>query len=326
MDKKDLELRNAFLQKEKDNLQNVDMRKIVLLLKKAVKENNKKMLKYESIVSIGAENTGARLNKVQYAKLLENIYKYWWDHALIPKYNSLSPATRECYDKYVKNEEFIPTSKHRIENIFEILEELQDISFMGLWSPIYFQGKYFCDFYANDFSIERTNFSRRIDVKLYLHIKLKNTLSLAHKIIKKALTTNTPLLFKIATYDARNDNFVFYTNYKDIYSLIELIETVRAKNPELFSGCKIDNPLMGTYNNYIGFGEEPYSWGSYVSVRTDILEKSFNELKKIYNNKKSDLTNEKILETLKFFCKREKIDEENFYLNNMERFMDYEME
>ena len=145
MDKETFDLRKSFLEKAKNDLQNPNMKKIISLIKKAVKENDKKMLSYKSICSIGAENKGARVNKNQYAKLLENVYKYWWDNAVITKYNSLPAKDKKYYgEKFVKNEDYIPTSKNRIESIFELLGELENETPMHLLPPTYFQGKHFC--------------------------------------------------------------------------------------------------------------------------------------------------------------------------------------
>ena len=131
-------------------------------------------------------------------------------------------------------------------------------------------------------------------MKIYLHTKLKNILKLTHKLIKTALSTNAPLTIKMGLSDTRNDNLILYTNYKEIDATIALIEKVKEKYPELFAGCKVDNPLMAKYMEYMGIGEEPYSWGSYNSVRAEILEKCYTILHKKYKKDRSILTNEKI--------------------------------
>ena len=327
MNKETFELRKKFLENAKIDLQNPNMDKIIALIKKAVREDNKKLLSYKSICSIGAENTGAKVNKAQYEKLLENIYKYWWDNAVIPQYESLSTKDKKYYgEKLVKNEDYIPTSKNRIESIHELLGEFEDTLTMGLLGPTYFQGKHFCVFYTNTLSLERKKFSRDIDLRVYLHIKIKNAVKLAHKLIKAALLTNTPLTLKMGLSDSRNDNFILYTNYKELDSTIALIEQVRGKYPELFVGCKVNNPMMAKYKGYMGLGEEPYSWGSYNSVRVDSLQKCYKLLNKEYKKDKTILTNEKIYETLKEVCKENKIDIEHFSLNDLTWWLEKENE
>ena len=128
------------------------------------------------------------------------------------------------------DKEFNPNSSERVD-IFEILNDIQDYNMMGIKPPTYFQYKYFCHFYINHFSLERFKFNKTVQTRLYLDIKICNTVKVAEKLIDNALKTNTPLLFKFALSDGRNDNFVLYTDYENIYSLLNLIEQTKKEIP-----------------------------------------------------------------------------------------------
>ena len=196
---------------------------------------------------------------------------------------------------------------------------IQDFSFAGIMSPIYFQEKHFCHFYINELSLERKKLDKQVETRLYLNIKPKNIVQLANKLIDNALKLNSPLLFKVALKNGRNDNVVLYTNYEDIYSLINLIELTKQKNPDLFDGCNVENPFMAKIKGYIGYGDEPFVWGSFNSVRIEILQKCYDILSKKHKNDIENITKNEIIELFEKVCGKYQVDKNNFYLNIEER-------
>ncbi len=318
---KEIENRNKFIEYINSDLQNANYCKIFYLLEKAVKTKNKKLISYENIISIGAKKTGEKIDKKEYEKLLEKVYAYWWKNAFKPTYDVESKKynyENSLIKLYAEDNEYNPDSNERI-NIFEILEQIQDRNMLGIRPPTFFQDKYFCHFYVNDFSLERMKYNKIVQTRLYLNIKTKNIISLANKLIDSALKNNTPLLFKFALKEGRNDNFVLYTNYEDIYSLIDLIEKTKLENPKLFVGCKVKNPLMGVIKDYIGYGDEPFTWGSFNSVRVDALEKCYDILTKKYKDNTASITEKEIMDVFNKVCEFYQIDKNNFFLNAEEK-------
>ena len=132
------------------------------------------------------------------------------------------------------------------------------------------------------------------------------------------------LRFKIA-FKKRNDAVVLYTKYDNIASLCDMIKKIKKQNPTLFEGCKVTNPMLAKINEYIGYGEEPYSYGSYNSVRVEILSDVYKKLKALYAKDKNCLTNENIQVFFDEACKTHGIDKNNFALN-FDRYNYNEME
>ena len=165
---------------------------------------------------------------------------------------------------------------------------------------------------------------RKEFLKIYLNVKSKNIIKLSQIIVNESLKQDLPLAFKIAYNNKRNDNFVLYSDYENLPSFIKLIEQTKKSNPELFEGCKVTNPFMATLNGYMGFGEEPRVWGSYNSVRTELLTDCYKELKKEFKKKPDTLTKEHIFNSIKNNCIKYCVDKDNFHLNaSKEKYYEY---
>lgn len=320
------EYKKKFYQLYGSEIENVNMDKIVYLLEKAVKTNKPKILSYLKIVEIGARKKGEKINDDEFCELLKKIFEYWIEHNIKERAKTAEyefeqkrfAELLEIYEEYQKNKaEF---------DINDFWQFQGDNWIEGRKSPIYFQGQYFCHFYANVLSTDRFQFDRQsYDARLYLNIKVKNAVSLAQLFIKKAVEKEIPLTFKIGFGDDRNDNFVLYSQFKHMPSLVELVEEAKKESPKLFEGCKVKNPFMATLKGYIGYGEEPYTWGSYNSVRVEILERTFEKLREEYNKDKNYLTKENIILQFNKVCEDERIDSGNFYLNKPDKFWDFDM-
>ena len=319
------EYREEFLQKYGTEIQNANMDKIAYLIEKAVKTNKPQILDYKNIVSIGAAKKGEKVDANQLAFLLENIFEYWIKNNIkIRLKTAQSDWQKQEYEKLIEDFDFYKKNKKEFD-IFDFWSYYGEKWIDGKKSPIYFQGKHFCHFYTNMLSTDRFDFEKQwYDAKIYLNIKVQNTPKLAKIFIDKAIQKNIPLTFKFGFCDDRNDNFVLYSEYKHINSLIDMIEETKKENPKLFVGCKVKNPLMSTLKGYMGFGEEPVTWGSYKSVRVDILEGTYRTLAKLYKNDKGCLTKDNIISVFNDECKRNYVDSQKFYLNQKEQHFNYD--
>lgn len=306
--------REEFYLKSASQIQDVDLEKLFYLIKKAVINNDKNMIKYETLISIGAENQGKRISRKNLEGFLNSIYKYWWKNWLLPKSKMDHDWQKGIIKRYIDAGVFDPDSNNRIENIYEIMSEL---SYKNLFEDACrFQGNYFCVVDTDYFSVERQKRAKSFyDAKLYLNIKLENRIELTKKLIDKALKKDMPFVFKFALYDKRTDNIVIYVDYENISDTADLIDEVKKENENLFDGCQVKHPMIAKYRDYMGYGEEAI-YGSYNSARTDILTLTYLELSKHYKTDKNYLTDENIIKEFKKNCKRERVDFNNFYRND----------
>lgn len=294
------------------DFQEVNLDDVFALLKKAIKEKNQDCLKYQNIISVGAENEGKRLNRKDLTGVLDKIYKIWWDNWLIPnskiKNHYQSTTIKRCVDEKL----YHPDNKDKI-NIYEIMDEL---SYSNLFEDAcHLQNRYFCVIDTNLLSVKRKKYVRYFyQAKLYLNIKLKNRIELAEKFIDKVMKEDLPLTFKFALDDNRTDNFVLYVNFNEVEKTAKMIEEVKTENPQLFDGCKVCNPLLAKYKGYMGFGEESYI-ESYNADRSDILVGAYQELEKKFKYNEEDLTDADIKAEFKKQCYRKLIDSKNFSRN-----------
>lgn len=113
-------------------------------------------------------------------------------------------------------------------------------------------------------------------LRLYLNLEKDNVLPFVNLFLTECEEKKLPFYFKFANSDNRNDNIVIYTNYDMASKMVETIEEVKLKNPEIFNNCKVTNPLMGVIHGYIGFGEEPvYKHSSFNAERSDALKQAY---------------------------------------------------
>ena len=257
--------------------------------------------------------------------MLENIYEYWIENNIK---NRLKTAKYESEKEQYQNliDEYKEYKKDKSDfDISDFWMFQGDRWIGGIKAPVYYQGRYFCHFYTNVMSTDRFEFEKPwCDARIYLNIKTQNTVQLANVMIDKAIQKNIPLTFKFAFFDERNDNFVLYSEYKHMDSLVNLIDETKKENPNLFAGCEVKNPLMAALKGYMGFGEEPFTFDSYNSVRADILEGTYKKLSEQYIQDKDSLTKENIVLAFQDQCNKNQIDSENFYLNKPDRCFDLE--
>ena len=308
-------LRYAFLKSVESKLRMPNMNQIAYILEKAVKKQDKSLVDYSSIVSIGVSKVSEKIDNSELKNLLIEVYKHWYDVTLsntIKDYKD-KPDVVETIEKFKNNPYYKPSKKMPI---FKIWNEIEQYSYRSyLPAPIYFQGNYFVQFHINKMQKILRNRAQLVDARIYLNIKPKNMIKLSHILIDQALKQDLPLIFKIAYNNKRNDNLVLYSDYENLPSFIKLIQQTKKSNPELFEGCKVKNPFMATLYGYMGFGEEPMTWGSYNSVRTELLEDCYTELSKLYKANPDSLTKCSILKSIKNHSVKHGIDENNFHLN-----------
>ncbi|MBR4123972.1 MAG: hypothetical protein IKR12_00180 [Clostridia bacterium] len=310
-----LEERNKFFENAKNDLQGVSIDKIFYLVEKAVKTNNPKLLKYESLVSIGAENIGKKLKLEDLKHLLTKVYTIWWNNWLVPKCQSNTSFQNDTLNEIIRENDCNPNLKNLEDDIFEVISYVYGNINQNALS---FSGNNFLLLDVNSM-FSGKQFIQYCDARIYLNIKLKNLPLLAEKFVDNAITENAPLLFKFARSDKRNDNVVIYSRYKDLEKIVAVIEKTKQDNPELFDGCKVRNPLMATYKEYMGFGEEPLKFGtSYNSIRADILKKMYSVLSKKYKNDKDYLSKNNMQKCFEKTCKKYKVDSKEFYKNQDE--------
>ena len=308
-----LEERNKFFENAKEDLKNASLDKIFYLVEKAVKTDKPEILNYKNIVSIGAENNGKRLKQKDLEQLMTKVYTIWWNNWLVPKSQGVKTNSQDnIYNKILMQSDCNPNSIETQNDIFETISYVDATINQNAWS-----------FLNNNFLVLDVNsmfsgkqFIQYCDARIYLNIKLKNLPLLAEKLVDNAITENAPLLFMFALSDKRNDNVVIYSRYKDLEKIVAVIEKTKQDNPELFDGCKVRNPLMATYKEYMGFGEEPLKFGtSYNSIRVDILKKMYKVLSKKYKNDKNYLSKNNMQKCFENTCKKYKVDSKEFYKN-----------
>lgn len=309
------DLKKQFYKNHMADIQEVKLNKIFYLIEKAVKTNNKKLISYEKMISIGKENElNEKINQNDYNELLFNVYKTWYNNWLKKQKEDKNTYIGEKIQAILNDKTLNPnTYKKEVRNdILEIMNFIDPEKFFN--NAWYFQSGHFVLFNVKDFYANKGK-KMTCDARLYLNIKQQNIAKLANLFIEDAIKNDLPLLFKFALKGNRNDNMVFYVQFAEFDEIVDMIERTKKNYPELFEGCKVKNPIMATYKKYMGYGEEPLSFGSYTSNRVEIFEYMFGELSKDYKKDKNSLTKENMNKYFLEGCKFDCIDPKEFYKN-----------
>lgn len=108
------------------------------------------------------------------------------------------------------------------------------------------------------------------DVRLYLNLPVYKALEFAKEFLDKAYLDDFPALIKVLNNDHRCDTITIYTDYEYAQKVIDIIEEIKYEMPTIFAQVGKVNPLLGTINEYIGFGEQN-DGTTYFTSRTRAL-------------------------------------------------------
>ncbi len=292
-------------------------KKILALLKRAVKTGDPKLLDYQQLV--GYNQISHHINKNSYIEFLSMVYDYWYKNVF-----KKLPTSDIHYSDYWYNmlKVYIASSNKEINSYYKDLEFFEFVfDDFNHYAPIKIQGEYFCQIWSKYLSVDRIkNLPDKFPtVRLYLEIDMNNIVDLSTAIVKYIIDNNLPLTFKFSLNE-RNDSMVFYTDYDYANQIVDMIHNLKIKYPHMFQNCEVTNPLLAKLDDYIGFGEEPKLFGSYNQLRTEALVNSYKELRKIYQEDKTALTDEKIIEVFAEKCRLNNIDINHFHLNTKDRY------
>ena len=109
------------------------------------------------------------------------------------------------------------------------------------------------------------------DVRLYINLRADKLLDFAKDFLDKAYLEEFPALLKILNNDYRCDTITIYTDYEYVEKVIELIEAMKEESRSIFEGVGPVNTLLGSINDYIGFGEQLSNNATYFGSRCRAL-------------------------------------------------------
>lgn len=93
-------------------------------MEKAVKTNNPKILDYNKIVSIGAENKAKRIYDSSYKNLLAKVDKICFNNYLLPKRKDKKfQYQKEAFDKILNQVEYYPNAINLTNDILDNMED-----------------------------------------------------------------------------------------------------------------------------------------------------------------------------------------------------------
>lgn len=111
----------------------------------------------------------------------------------------------------------------------------------------------------------------RFEVRLYLNLPSNQHISFAKEFVDRAYLSEFPSLLKILNNDYRSDNIIIYTDYEYAQKVVDVINDIRKENPTMFEKVGEVSTLLGSIDDYIGFGEQLESRATYFSSRCKAL-------------------------------------------------------
>ena len=120
-----------------------------------------------------------------------------------------------------------------------------------------------------------------IEHRLYLNVDSKQLHEVSRHFINKCEKKGLNFYFKIAEYSKRDDTMVIYSDTENLPNFIEVLEEIRKEHPEIVPAFQEPTLLSGRINDWLGYGSEPLSeHNSFNNIRSEIIEKSINEIMK----------------------------------------------
>jgi len=242
----------------------------------------------------------SRVNMEHMEELCYHIYVDWYNHFTKNRGRFATKELNDLAERLFNDKRFLPEnianlkSKHKYPfyTFFKLYEKTIGSK---IGNPTKFQSMELSDNHdsMNDvdflhvFGYSTTNKKRdKIEARLYLNLKSKNSAQFAIEAYKKCKEKNLPFYYKLSSADDRNDTFLFYVSYDHMPEYIEVIEEIKQEHPELFEGSEKTSKNFGTINGYIGYGEEPVirdPYGdkySFNSLRNSAIDEMKTKLEK----------------------------------------------
>lgn len=121
-----------------------------------------------------------------------------------------------------------------------------------------------------------------IEYRLYINSEVDNLYDLIKEFTYECLSTNTPFYYKFPNKGEdtgnRADSIVIYSDEENLFKHIQMLNNIKARNPDFVASCRKPPILTIPINEWIGFGQEPFNnEESYTSIRSDLISKSIKE-------------------------------------------------
>ena len=233
---------------------------------------------YDKITTINARNTNTFIGEDNLLNISKTIYDFWYDYLHEMNSKKIQFNHQDKLNTFLNND-FFRKENMDPEKCFEFFANYFDRFLLGVCSnPMQFQhdNAYQTIYEKKSDFIHCQPFGSYKDVtcRLYININPQNMGVFCEKILKKCFDEKCRLYFKFWTDDNRNDTFLIYANYNNIQKIVDILKQIKKEAPELFVGCDKMNPMLYNIDNFIGFGEEPYShFYSFNSIRADAIER-----------------------------------------------------
>ena len=127
----------------------------------------------------------------------------------------------------------------------------------------------------------------KIKHRLYLNINSTYIEKFAKLFTEKCMRDNLPFYYKYDDFAARADTFVIYSDTKNLFKYIDILEEIKKENKnEIEENIKKPPILTANIDNWIGYGSEPQleEKTSYTSIREKSFEKVLNNFNKSWTN------------------------------------------
>lgn len=235
---------------------------------------------YSDLVRVNARNSGKSSAFKDIEEYCALIYSYWYNGILNLDSSAQNPEIKRAIEEIKSNPKF-KTENMKSSGFYNFfnggfdkeigVKELAPVLMQNsIWENNQGSGG-FMHVQTNrlNFNGERTN----VETRLYLNLDTNSIFPFSKQLLSICMEKNLNLYTKMASNDSRNENIVIYTNYQNAGKIIDVINTIKKEQPEIFEGADKINPIMGKVDNYIGFGEEPvYKHSSFNKERSNAIE------------------------------------------------------
>ena len=244
-------------------------------------DNYQKLPTFELVVGKKTSNKSYDiLERDYYNKFLFSIWKNSILNLSIERIEELEK--RNSYKDIRKIREFLKQDNTNLDTTYDIANFLVNNSL---------DKAYFCDVknlinhrYIHTMSgkidLEKED-DFFVDHRLYVNIDNEDIYLLAHKFVEKCREKDIPFYFKFKDSDNRQDNFVIYSDTKNLIKYMECLDEVFSQNKNISNTSNSSLMFTGKINENYSIGDEPFQKSEKLASFNGIRSKSIdNAMKK----------------------------------------------
>lgn len=235
---------------------------------------------YEHFVCDKAYHTGFIPNKDIYS-LLEECYMDWFFLALHQNVRNMPHDLAKCYSQLKTYRDFHPSNMKGKDYFNFFKTKASGLFKADKFLPIEIvktsegDESFIVSIYTDTLHFMSETLETR-EVRLYLNIKGEFIIPVVKEVLHRSYSESLPMKINFTNSDNRADTIILCTDYMHANATIDMIRNIREDFTYMFEDGVVPE-LLGSIDDFIGFGEQPKNNNTYFSERANAFTELFSD-------------------------------------------------